>query len=66
MGCSPKLPHVNLKQDYVTLNQWEFKGSQEPWPHGFRVNMSLGDEIIENQYGWATKQSVQDRIIYVL
>ena len=37
-----KYPHVNLKQEaHDTLNQWDFKDSQEPWPIDFCVNMPI-------------------------
>ena len=42
MGCGPKLPSCRPKAwAHDTLNQWEFKDSQEPWPNGFCVEMSL-------------------------
>ena len=40
MECDPKLPSCKPKVEaHDTLNQGEFKDSQEPWPNDFRVNM---------------------------
>ena len=42
MGCSPKLSLCKPKVvAHETLNQWEFKDSQEPWPIFFCVNKPL-------------------------
>ena len=41
MDCDPILPSCKPKAEACdTLNQWEFKDSQDSWPKGFYVNMS--------------------------
>ena len=46
ISYGPKLPFCKTKvENRDTLNQWEFKKSQEPWPNGFHVNMPLVKEI---------------------
>ena len=57
MGYDSKLPSCKpTVETHDTLNEWNFKDSQEPWPKGFCVSMPSN---LVMHFWWPTKQFEQ-------